>query len=303
MSTPETEFRAGDDATAPAAATTAGTGTAPVATVTTAGGGGRRVRDTDGGTARVGFLGETLIVFRRQLRLALRNPAWVLIGLAQPILYLALFGPLLKPLAPALGTTNAYTLFVPGLLLQLGLFGAFFAGFGLLGEWRDGVIEAERVTPASRVALLLGRVLRDVLQLFVQGVLLIVLALAFGLDGSPGGMLLGLLMVMLVGTSCAAFSYALALTTKSEDAMAPILNIVSMPVLLLSGILLPMTLGPTWLRVISDVLPTKHVVDGVRAVFVGNFDSSQTVWGLFWAVLLAVAGVVLGARVFRRQNA
>lgn len=129
-------------------------------------------RATAGGTpARpMNFFAETNVVFRRQLRLALRNPAWVLIGLLQPILYLALFGPLLKPLAPALGTTNAYTLFVPGLLLQLGLFGAFFAGFGLLGEWRDGVIEAERVTPASRVALLCGRVLRDVLQLAVQGI-------------------------------------------------------------------------------------------------------------------------------------
>lgn len=249
------------------------------------------------------FFAETKVVFRRQLRLALRNPAWVLIGLLQPILYLALFGPLLKPLAPALGTTNAYTLFVPGLLLQLGLFGAFFAGFGLLGEWRDGVIEAERVTPASRVALLCGRVLRDVLQLAVQGILLIALSFAFGLTGSPLRMLLGLVMVILVGTSCAAFSYALALTTKSEDAMAPILNAVSLPVLLLSGILLPMTLGPGWLRAISEILPTKHVVDGVRAVFRGDFWTAETLWGLVRAIILAVAGVWLGARTFRRQSA
>lgn len=249
------------------------------------------------------FFSETYVVFRRQLRMALRNPAWVMIGLMQPVLYLVLFGPLLEPLAPALGTTNAYTLFVPGLLLQLGLFGALFAGFGLLGEWRDGVIEAERVTPASRVALLFGRVLRDLLQLTVQGVILIVLALAFGLDGSPGGMLLGLAMVMLVGVACSSSSYALALTTKSEDALAPILNIVTMPVLLLSGILLPMTIGPKWLQVLSDILPTKHVVDGVRAVFVGDLWTGAAVWGLIWAVILAAAGIWIGARTFRRQNA
>ena len=62
-----------------------------------------------------------------------------------------LFGPLLKPLVGRLpGADNAYTFLVPGLLVQLGMFGAFFAGFGLIGEWREGVIEAERVTPASR---------------------------------------------------------------------------------------------------------------------------------------------------------
>lgn len=269
----------------------------------------RRAAPTERGTGRgstapgVSFLAATFVVFRRQLRLALRNPAWVVIGLLQPILYLTLFGPLLEPLAGQLGTVNAYTLFVPGLLVQLGLFGALFAGFGLIGEYRDGVIEGERVTPASRTALLLGRVLRDVLQLLVQGVILILLGLAFGLDGSVPGMLLGLALVVLVGAACSSSSYALALTTKSEDALAPILNLVTMPVLLLSGILLPMTLGPGWLQTVSDLLPTKHIVDAVRAVFRGDFWTAQTLWGSLWAVVLAVAGLWIGTRTFRRQNA
>ena len=120
------------------------------------------VADSGQATVRQGdsgnFARETWIVFWRQLRIALRNPAWVIIGLVQPILYLTLFGPLLEPLASQFGVENAYTIFVPGLLVQLGIFGALFAGFGLVAEWRAGVIEAERVTPASRTALLLGRI-------------------------------------------------------------------------------------------------------------------------------------------------
>jgi ABC-2 type transport system permease protein len=85
------------------------------------------------------FFYDTGVIYRRQLRLSLRNPAWIIIGLAQPVLYLALFGPLLKPLAAQIGTQNAYTFFVPGLLIQLGLFGALFAGFNLVSsgarEW------------------------------------------------------------------------------------------------------------------------------------------------------------------------
>jgi ABC-2 type transport system permease protein len=245
----------------------------------------------------------TSVVFRRQLRIALRNPAWVIIGLLQPILYLTLFGPLLEPLAAQLGTTNAYTLFVPGLLVQLGLFGSLFVGFGLIGEYRDGVIEAERVTPASRAALLVGRVLRDMLQLLVQGVVLIVLGLAFGLDASVGGYVLGLVLVLLVGSACSALSYAIALTTKSEDALAPILNVIVLPVLLLSGILLPMTLAPRWLRTASELLPTTHVVDAVRAVFRGDVWTAETLWGTLWALALAAVGIGIGTRTFRRQNA
>ena len=137
---------------------------------------------------------------------------------------------------------------MPGLLVQLGMFGAFFAGFGLIAEWREGVVEAERVTPASRTALLVGRLMRDVLQLFVQALILVGLGYAMGMRGSFAGVVVGILLTLLVGGACAAASNALALTTKSEDVMAPVINMVMMPVLLLSGIMLPMTLGPAWLR-------------------------------------------------------
>ena len=251
------------------------------------------------------FVRQTGIVFRRQMRMNLRNPAWVIIGLAQPVLYLVFFGPLLEPIAEQIGTTNAYTFFVPGLLVQLGLFGALFAGFGLIAEWREGVVEAERVTPASRTALLLGRVMRDVVLLTVQGVVLIALAFAFGLRGSPAGMVLGLVMVMVVGGACSAASNALALTTKSEDVMAPVLNSIVLPVLLLSGILLPIstaTGAPGWLVAVSSVVPTRYVVDGVRAAFADEW-SLTVVWGVTWTLVLFALGTWVGTRTFRKENA
>ena len=251
------------------------------------------------------FASATWIIFRRQMRLNLRNPAWVIIGLAQPVLYLCLFGPLLKPLAAQIGTTNAYTFFVPGLLVQLGLFGALFAGFGLISEWREGVIEAERVTPASRTALLLGRVLRDVVLLFAQGIVLIALGFTFGLTGSIPGMFLGLVLTMLLGGACSASSNSLALTTKSEDVLAPILNSVALPVLLLSGILLPIstrTGAPQWLETVSDFMPTKYIVNSIRDLFTGDFVTATTVWGVIWTLILFAAGLYVGTRTFRKDN-
>lgn len=251
------------------------------------------------------FARESSIVFRRQIRMNLRNPAWVLIGIMQPVLYLLLFGPLLKPLVSSFdtGTDNAYTFLVPGLLVQLGMFGAFFAGFGLIGEWREGVIEAERVTPASRSALLAGRLLRDVIQLFVQALILVALGYVMGMRGSAPGIVLGIVITLVIGGACAAASNALALTTKSEDVMAPVINIVMMPVLLLSGILLPMTLGPQWLQDLSDLMPFKYVVDAVRDSFAGTFGTGAVLWGSAWALLLAALGTWWGTATFRKENA
>src|SRR3954468_18280628 len=249
------------------------------------------------------FARESFIVFRRQLRMNLRNPAWVIIGALQPVLYLLLFGPLLKPLVRQFGATNAYTFFVPGMLVQLGVFGAFFAGFSLIGEWREGVIEGERGTPASRTALLVGRLYRDLLQLFVQALILIALGFALGMRATPQGLAIGVLLTLLVGGACAAASNALALTTKSEDVMAPVINIVMMPILLLSGILLPMTLGPAWLQRISDFMPFRYIVDAVRDGFAGDVASSAVVWGSLWALILAGLATWWGTATFRRENA
>ncbi|WP_435741824.1 ABC transporter permease [Nocardioides sp. SYSU DS0663] len=248
------------------------------------------------------FLRETSIVFRRQLRMNLRNPAWVIIGMLQPVLYLLLFGPLLEPVIGQLGV-NQYTWFVPGMLVQLGIFGAFFAGFSLIGEWREGVIEAERVTPASRSALLMGRLGRDLLQLLVQALILVALGLAMGMEWNPGGILLGIVLTILLGGACAAGSNAFALTVKSEDVMAPVINLVMMPVLLLSGILLPMSFGAAWLDTLADFMPIRHVVDAVRGAFFGEFDASVMGWGVGWTVLLFALAVWWGTAVFRRENA
>ena len=245
---------------------------------------------------------DTYTVFARAMRMSLRNPAWLVISLMQPVLYILLFGPLLEPLSGQLGAANAYQVFVPGILVQLGIFGAFFAGFSLIGEWREGVIEAERVTPASRTALLLGRVLRDVVVLLVQGTLLLLVAIPLGLRAPLVGVLLTLVVIALLGAAFASISYALALTLKSEDAFAPLLNAVVLPVLLLSGILLPMTLAPGWLQAVSDVNPLKHVVEGTRAFFDGDYGSGTAWWGAGLTVAMGVAGWWFGVRRFRQES-
>lgn len=249
---------------------------------------------------------ETWLVFSRAMRLSLRNPIWVILGLMQPILYLALFGPLLEPVASAPGFPpgDAWQVFVPGLLVQLGMFGAAFVGFGLIAEWRAGVVERMRVTPASRGALLLGRVLRDVVVLVVQGAVLIGSAvLFFGLDAPLRSLLTGLAIVALLGAAFSALSYGAALKMKSEDAFAPLINGVILPVLLLSGILLPMTLAPNWLQTLADANPLTHIVDGVRAVFRGEIGSSESLLGAGLTIALLIVGVFYGARVFRRESA
>ena len=255
----------------------------------------------------MGFITDTVLIFRRQLRLSLRNPAWVIIGLVQPILYLLFFGPLLTRIAsggiPGFPSGNAYSFFVPGLLIQLGLFGAAFVGFSIIADWRVGVVERLRVTPVSRLAILSGRLLRDVLTLMDQALVLIVAGLALGMRVPAARLLIGMLFVGVVAISLAAISYTVGLLTKSEDVLAPMINMVVVPLMLLSGIMLPMTLGPGWLQGIARATPFRYIIDAMRGAFAGHYASTIMLEGVLVSVGLAALCLWIASRVFVRENA
>lgn len=251
------------------------------------------------------LLRDTWLIFQRYIGIFVRNPAWVIIGLIQPILYLLLFAPLLKGISSSRGFPpgGAYNVFVPGLLIQLGLFGASGVGFGLIAELRAGVIERFRVTPVSRFALLLGRALRDILVLVVQSLILLLLSIPFGLQATFSGVLVMLGLVALIGLGMSSICYAAALALRSEDSYAPLIFTISLPLLLLSGVLLPLTLAPQWLQNIAAANPLSYAVTAARDMFNGNAGSPDVVKGLVIMVALCVVGVFIGARSFNRAVA
>jgi ABC-2 type transport system permease protein len=249
------------------------------------------------------FFRDTWTIFSRAMRLSLRQPMWVAIGLLQPILYLTLFGPLLQNIAATSGFQgDAWQVFVPGLLVQLGIFGGLFVGFGIIAEWRSGVIERQLVTPASRNAIITGRSLRDVVVIVVQAAVLVGCAFLLGLRVPVGALLIGLVLVALLGAAFSFISNAIGIATKSEDALAPMVNTLALPILLLSGILLPMSIAPQWLQIVSNFNPFKHIVEALRAVFLGDFGNSIVWIGLVLAVVLVVLGSWLGARTLAAQT-
>ena len=137
----------------------------------------------------------------------------------------------------------------------------------------------------------------------MQALIPVGLGWAMGMRAPVDDVIVGVVLTLLVGGACAAASNALALTTKSEDVMAPVINMVMMPVLLLSGILLPMTIGPDWLQRVSDFMPFRWIVDAVRDTFVGDLSSSGMLWGTTWSLVLFGLATWWGTAVFRRENA
>ncbi|MGC0337790.1 ABC transporter permease [Streptomyces sp. SLBN-8D4] len=248
------------------------------------------------------LLHDTAIIYGRYLRQSLRSRFALLFGVLMPLLYLVFFGPLLTGL-PLGGRGSSWQVLVPGLLLQLGLFGALFAGFMIILEKGQGVTERMRVTPVSRLALLLGRVLREATVFVFQAVLLVLVAVAMGLRAPLAGILIGFAFVALLTVSLASLSYALAMKVRTPQEFGPLVNAVSMPSMLLSGLMLPMTLGPAWLDVLSHFMPFRYLVDAMRDAYVGSYTTDHMLYGVLVAVALTVVAVTVGTRVFRTSGA
>jgi ABC-2 type transport system permease protein len=93
------------------------------------------------------------------------------------------------------------------------------------------------------------------------------------------------------------------LLTKSEDVLAPSLNMVVVPLMLLSGIMLPLTLGPGWLQGIARVTPFRYIIDAMRDGFAGHYLNTVMLEGVAVALGLAAVCLWIAARTFVRENA
>ena len=133
------------------------------------------------------------LLFRRHLTQLLRSPVWLVVGFSTPILYLALFTPLLKHLvgAPGLPARNVLDLFLPGILALLAFASGSGPGFSTIFELRSGVTERLRVTPASRFAILAGPILASMLLMFVFDVVVVAIGTGLGFHMRLAGLLLG----------------------------------------------------------------------------------------------------------------
>ncbi|MEV0594519.1 ABC transporter permease [Nonomuraea cavernae] len=242
------------------------------------------------------FLRDTATVFTREITPSIREPMGLLFDMGQPLLFLFLFGSLLDG---AVGSTWQW--FVPGILVMMCLSGPMAAGYTLLVDLIGGSMERMLVSPMNRTAMLVGRTMKTMVVLLAQAVLIIVLALPLGFQLHPAGVLAGLAMLVALGVGLGALSFVLAIKSAPDGTLFYIVTqVLLFPLLLLSGVLLPMDAGPGWLRVIGNLNPITYIVDAQRALFAGDLTNLSVLYGTAATLVVAVGGLVLGNRAMRQ---
>jgi ABC-2 type transport system permease protein len=90
---------------------------------------------------------------------------------------------------------------------------------------------------------------------------------------------------------------------RTPQEFGPAVNAPTMPSMLLSGPMPPMSLAPGRLDVLSHLMPLRYPVDAVRDAYVGSYATAHMLYGVLVALTLTAAAVTVGTRAFRRAGA
>lgn len=243
-------------------------------------------------------------VWWRESLTILRDPFSLVFSLIQPLVFLALFGPLLTGIASegVFGGDSSLQWFLPGVVVMITMFGTSMTGSNLQFEIMTGAFERILATPLSRPALMIGRALKELTPLVAQAVLIVLVTLPFGFKLFPAHVLIGLLILGIFGIGVGALSYALAIAARNTEWIFWVVQqSLLFPLLILSGMMLPLETGPGWMQTISSLNPLTYIVRAERQLFAGSFEI-EVLYGFIAAFATAAVGLFVGVYAIRKAT-
>lgn len=201
----------------------------------------------------------------RYFRVLARQPAFLLITIVQPLIWLLLFGALFKAVTqiPGFGGSGDYLDYLtPGIVVMLAVSSAGWTGMGFIEDINSGVMDRMLVSPAWRGAFNLGSVAQCVVSVLLQTLLIVGLALLMGAAVPHVGVLL--LVAALLAAAFASLSNGLGVLTRQRESLIGAVSLLLLPLTFLSSALMQLSLAPGWIGTVAKLNPVDWAVVAAR---------------------------------------
>lgn len=249
-------------------------------------------------------------LYLRNLRQMPRIPAVLVFGIAMPIIQLLLFGSVFSntvdiPGHPLFGTDISYYTFIaPAIILLTAVIGMANSSAAFIVDLRTGYFDKLRTTPASPSAVIFARLMAETTRVFLQGLMILLLAIAIGglpETGLVGGLviLLGAVMFGTLTTGMAVM--ILAMKTRSDQATQAMFPLFFL-LLFISTAFMPANLLPGWLETAAKFNPVDYMIQGMRGLMIDGWSDALVNMGLGLAMAAGIGMVLIAVnmRVYRR---
>jgi ABC-2 type transport system permease protein len=192
--------------------------------------------------------------------------------------------------------------FFPGSIAMIVLFTAIFSMMSLIQDRNEGFLLSVLAAPVSRSAIVLGKVLGGATLAAIQGIVFLVFAPFIGVHLTPASIALSALIVILISFELTALGFAIAWPMDSTQAFHAIVNIILLPLWMLSGALFPASGASGWLRFCMRLNPLSYGVDALRntlfpeAATEFSLPANLAVTAVFCALTFAASWAIVNRR-------
>ena len=245
-------------------------------------------------------------LWRREILRFVRQPSRVLSALGTPVIVWLLIGTGLSasfriPDGPEGITFLEY--FFPGILVLLVLFASIFSNISVIEDRHEGFLQAVLVAPVPTVSLVMGKVLGATSLSWLQGVLFLLLAPVAGLELDVPTFLTAAGVLALLALGLNALGFAMAWRVDSTQGFHGVMNLLLIPMWMLSGAFFPVDGAPSWLMAVMRWNPLSYGVAGLRRVLypagtdLGTMPAlGESLWVLAVGAVLALGLAQLATR-------
>jgi len=232
-----------------------------------------------------------------------RNPTLLATNLVTPILFLFLFSQLLQKLSFFPGVTGNYlTYLTPGIVILIALSGATLSGVSMVNDLNSGFLSKMLLTQVSRPAILLGRMLTDVIVVVGQSVMTIVIAIIMGVTIVTGipGVLLILLTAAFFELALSGIFLVVGMKTRKTETISAIGSVLFFPLVFVSSAMFPVSFFPSWAQTISAYNPVSYASDVTRDLVQGGLSWGAVVSAYSAIGLIAIVTIAATLYLFRK---
>jgi ABC-2 type transport system permease protein len=218
---------------------------------------------------RSSFLLSASVLCRREILRFLRQRSRIIGALGSPLIFWLLLGSGVGTSFAAGPGGNSYLeYYFPGTVVLILLFTAIFATISIIEDRKEGFLQAVLVAPIPRSSFVFGKMLGATALAVIQGVLFMLLAPLAGFSWTviPAT----LLMLTLVAFSLTGLGYVIAWKMESTQGFHAIMNVLLIPMWLLSGAVFPAKNAAFWLRAVIAVNPLTYGLAAVRWCMYGT---------------------------------
>lgn len=222
--------------------------------------------------ANPGVLVPAYTLWQREIVRFYRQKARVIGVIVSPLLFWVAFGAgfahSFSPGASSGSTGGAaghsFGYFFPGSLVMIVLFTAIFSMMSLIQDRNEGFLLSVLAAPVSRSAIVLGKVLGGATLAAIQGILFLIFSPIAGVHPGVSGVLLSIAVILAISFELTALGFTIAWPMDSTQAFHAVVNLILIPLWLLSGALFPASGASGWLHWIMLANPLTYGVDALR---------------------------------------